>query len=143
MQKVETPSRGHGQNTFDHKLDASSPFASDTALFPVPPSRFPLPAPQLPRFHTFRLLETWATKVKTRMLAAPLQSTSAFNDHTDINTQYRPAKDIQAFNALLPPPIEFVKSSSTGNIAPGDGKYQPINVASNVEKANVSPQSGG
>lgn len=62
------------------------------------------------------------------MLAAPLQSTSAFTD-SDIGTQYRPAKDLQAFNALLPPAIEFVKGSSTGTISPGEGKYQPINAA--------------
>ena len=72
------------------------------------------------------------------MLAAPIHTTPAFNDHSDIGTQYRPAKDIQAFNALLPPAIEFVKGSSTGTIAPGDGKYEPINAASNVEDANVS-----
>ena len=72
------------------------------------------------------------------MLAAPLQSTPAFTDHTDISTQYRPAKDIQAFNALLPPAIEFVKGSSTGTIALGDGKYEPINAAPDVEDTNVN-----
>ena len=75
------------------------------------------------------------------MLAAPLQSTSAFNEPTDIGTQYRPAKDIQAFNALLPPAIEFVKGSSTGTIATPDGKYQPINAPKEEsEKDNVSPR---
>ncbi|GJE84348.1 cysteine proteinase [Phanerochaete sordida] len=67
------------------------------------------------------------------MLAAPLQSTSAFD--SDLGTQYRPAKDLQAFNALLPPAIEFVKGSSTGTIAPGEGKYQPINAAPPVTPA--------
>lgn len=77
------------------------------------------------------------------MLAAPLQSTSAFNDHTDIGTQYRPAKDLQAFNALLPPPIEFVKGSSTGTtLSTGEGKYQPINAPPKVEKSSVSASSG-
>jgi ubiquitin carboxyl-terminal hydrolase 36/42 len=71
------------------------------------------------------------------MLAGPLQSTSAFGEHTDIATQYRPAKDLQAFNALLPPAIEFVKGSSTGTIATSDGKYQPIN-APKEENPNVS-----
>ena len=77
------------------------------------------------------------------MLAAPLQSTSAFND-SELGTQYRPAKDLQAFNALLPPAIEFVKGSSTGTISAVEGKYQPINAAPPVppakgEQSNVSP----
>lgn len=116
-------------------------------LTPVPPpSLLPHLLPHLsslsdplPRVDYVRLLWRVATQAKPRMLAAPLQSTSAFNDHTDIGTQYRPAKDIQAFNALLPPAIEFVKGSSTGTIAPGDGKYPPINAAPNEEKTNVSP----
>ena len=74
------------------------------------------------------------------MLAAPLQSTSAF-DHSDIGTQYRPAKDIQAFNALLPPAIEFVKGSSTGTIATSDGKYQPINAPKDDKSEVSSPEA--
>lgn len=115
-------------------------------LTPVPPSLLPhllphlsSPSGLLPRVHYVRIFRRVATQAQPRMLAAPLQSTSAFNDHTDIGTQYRPAKDLQAFNALLPPPIEFVKGSSTGTIAPGDGKYPPINAAPDEEKTNVSP----
>ena len=62
------------------------------------------------------------------MLAAPLQP-SALPESRDL-AQYRPAKDIEAFNALLPPPIEFVEGSSSGTLAV-EGKYQPINGGGN------------
>lgn len=41
--------------------------------------------------------------------------------------QYRPAKDLETFNSLLPPPIEFVEGSSSGTLAVAEGKYKPIN----------------
>lgn len=62
----------------------------------------------------------------TKMLATPLYPPQPFREDHDA-TQYRPAKDIEAFNKLLPPPVEFVEGSSTGTLALGDGKYQPIN----------------
>ena len=107
-----------------------------TRLFLSPPSL-------LPRVWFRWLLPGVAAVFRPEMLAAPLQLTSAFND-TDIGTQYRPAKDLQAFNALLPPAIEFVKGSSTGAISAAEGKYQPINAVPPVpaapgEKSNVSP----
>ncbi|KAL6305799.1 cysteine proteinase [Sparassis latifolia] len=58
------------------------------------------------------------------MLASPILPSPGFSEEA---TQYRPAKDIEAFNSLLPPPIEFVEGSSTGALAIPEGKYQPIN----------------
>ena len=60
------------------------------------------------------------------MLAAPILPTPNFTASRDL-AQYRPAKDLEAFKALLPPPIEFVEGSSSGLLAVGEGKYQPIN----------------
>ncbi|KAI1796180.1 cysteine proteinase [Ganoderma leucocontextum] len=57
------------------------------------------------------------------MLASPLLPSSRFTE----DTSYRPAKDLDAFNKLLPPKIEFVEGSSSGVLAVGEGKYQPIN----------------
>ena len=50
--------------------------------------------------------------------------------HTQSQQQLRPAKNIEAFKSLLPPPVEFVEGSSTGAIAlsVAEGKYDPINV---------------
>lgn len=58
-----------------------------------------------------------------KMLASPLLPSSRFTE----DTSYRPAKDLDAFNKLLPPKIEFVEGSSSGVLAVGEGKYQPIN----------------
>ncbi|KAI0722755.1 cysteine proteinase [Earliella scabrosa] len=57
------------------------------------------------------------------MLALPLLPSPRFTD----DTSYRPAKDLEAFNKLLPPPVEFVEGSSSGVLAVAEGKYQPIN----------------
>ena len=43
-------------------------------------------------------------------------------------TQLKPAKDLDTFNALLPPPIEFVEGSSTGPMF-DETKYTPINAS--------------
>lgn len=58
-------------------------------------------------------------------MLATLQPAAVLEPH-DL-AQYRPAKDIEAFNALLPPPIEFVEGSSSGTLAVAEGKYKPIN----------------
>ncbi|KAK7676882.1 hypothetical protein QCA50_020138 [Cerrena zonata] len=72
------------------------------------------------------------------MLATPLYPSQPFREEHDA-TQYRPAKDIEAFNKLLPPPVEFVEGSSSGTLALGDGKYQPINAPSSTpSKASKS-----
>ncbi|KAI6035036.1 Usp36 protein [Pisolithus orientalis] len=51
------------------------------------------------------------------MLASPLCPTPFSQLASDDHSQLRPAKDIEAFNSLLPPPIEFIEGSSTGALA--------------------------
>lgn len=64
------------------------------------------------------------------MLASPLLPTPTPSGSEDRDAaQYRPAKDLETFNKLLPPPVEFVEGSSSGTLAIGEGKYQPINVS--------------
>lgn len=73
------------------------------------------------------------------MLAAPLQP-AAVLESRDL-AQYRPVKDIETFNTLLPPPIEFVEGSSSGTFAVAEGKYQPINGSgSGTPKAPAKPE---
>ncbi|KAF7800130.1 hypothetical protein EIP86_011375 [Pleurotus ostreatoroseus] len=62
------------------------------------------------------------------MFAAPILPSANIIGSKDV-PQYRPAKDLEAFNALLPPPIEFVEGSSTGSLALVESKYKPINDA--------------
>ncbi|KAF5363746.1 hypothetical protein D9756_000192 [Leucocoprinus leucothites] len=67
------------------------------------------------------------------MLASPLlpaafSPTGPANSSED-SLSFRPARDVEAFNNLLPPPIEFVEGSSSGALAVPEGKYQPINVS--------------
>jgi hypothetical protein len=63
------------------------------------------------------------------MLAAPLHPASSFSTlQPGEEIQLKPAKDLDAFNALLPPPIEFVEGSSTGLMF-DDTKYTPINAS--------------
>ncbi|KIK67789.1 hypothetical protein GYMLUDRAFT_36569 [Collybiopsis luxurians FD-317 M1] len=68
------------------------------------------------------------------MLASPLLMTAQPNPFSpkkslssDENPQYRPSKDLETFNSLLPPPIEFVEGSSSDALAVTEGKYEPIN----------------
>jgi hypothetical protein len=74
------------------------------------------------------------------MLASPLYPTSSFAPQlaSDDHSQFRPARDIEAFNKLLPPPIEFVEGSSSGTLAVAEGKYEPINDTPKAPKNNVS-----
>ncbi|KAG8218543.1 cysteine proteinase [Butyriboletus roseoflavus] len=73
------------------------------------------------------------------MLASPLYPTPPFttqllsNDHA----QLKPSKDIDAFNSLLPPPIEFVEGSSSGVLAVAEGKYDPINGTPKASKSSL------
>jgi ubiquitin carboxyl-terminal hydrolase 36/42 len=63
------------------------------------------------------------------MLAAPLHPQSSFSPlKPGEEIQLKPAKDLDAFNALLPPPIEFEEGSSTGSLF-DESKYTPINVS--------------
>ena len=65
---------------------------------------------------------------QTRMLASPLYPHSFSPQHSpDDATQYRPSKDRESFNKLLPAPIEFVEGSSSGTFLLADGAYEPIN----------------
>ena len=63
------------------------------------------------------------------MLVSPLLPTPPFSTQllSDDPAQLKPSKDIDAFNSLLPPPIEFVEGSSSGVLAVAEGKYDPIN----------------
>ncbi|KAJ3526832.1 hypothetical protein NM688_g8210 [Phlebia brevispora] len=77
------------------------------------------------------------------MLAAPILPSSTLISSRDL-AQYRPAKDLEAFNALLPPAIEFVEGSSSGLLALGEGKYKAINdapISSKPEAAESSSSS--
>ncbi|KAG0709877.1 cysteine proteinase [Suillus ampliporus] len=73
------------------------------------------------------------------MLASPLYPTSSFAPQlaSDDHSQFRPARDIEAFNSLLPPPIEFVEGSSSGALAVAEGKYEPINATPKASQNNV------
>jgi hypothetical protein len=62
------------------------------------------------------------------MLASPLVPTSHIFSSSHAADDYRPAKDLEAFNKLLPPPVEFIEGSSSGAYAVPEGKYKPINV---------------
>ncbi|KAF8076648.1 cysteine proteinase [Lyophyllum atratum] len=72
------------------------------------------------------------------MLASPLLPTppifSSSHVSDDSPLQYRPARDKDAFNSLLPPPIEFVEGSSSGALAVPPGKYEPINASPKASK---------
>ncbi|KAJ3501410.1 hypothetical protein NLJ89_g9350 [Agrocybe chaxingu] len=56
---------------------------------------------------------------------------------SDDPLHYRPAKDLETFNSLLPPPIEFVEGSSSGTLAVAEGKYEAINASPKVPKAEL------
>ncbi|EJD01524.1 cysteine proteinase [Fomitiporia mediterranea MF3/22] len=48
----------------------------------------------------------------------------------DATAPRQPAKDLAAFNSLLPPPVEFVEGSSSGTYAASlEGRYEPINAS--------------
>jgi hypothetical protein len=65
-----------------------------------------------------------------RMLASPLYPTSiAAHQSSEGVSQYRPAKDIESFNKLLPPVVEFVEGSSSGTLLVAEGRYEPINAS--------------
>ncbi|KAF9464876.1 hypothetical protein BDZ94DRAFT_1255454 [Collybia nuda] len=70
------------------------------------------------------------------MLASPLPAQPAFSSQrsSDDSLQYRPAKDLEAFNNLLPPAIEFIEGSSSGALAVPPGKYEPINGSPKLPK---------
>ncbi|PPQ66570.1 hypothetical protein CVT26_009470 [Gymnopilus dilepis] len=73
------------------------------------------------------------------MLASPFLPSAPFaSQHApEDSMQYRPSKDMDAFNSLLPPPIEFVEGSSSGTLAVAEGKYEPINSSPKQSKAEL------
>ncbi|KAJ6538571.1 Usp36 protein [Mycena vulgaris] len=78
------------------------------------------------------------------MLASPLYAAPApFTSQSEESVKYIPSRDIDSFNKLLPPPIEFVEGSSSGALAVPEGKYEPINATPKAGKTerprNPSP----
>ncbi|KZT29260.1 hypothetical protein NEOLEDRAFT_1056246 [Neolentinus lepideus HHB14362 ss-1] len=73
------------------------------------------------------------------MLATPLYPAPPFSpgSNAEDSAQYRPARDVESFNSLLPPAVEFVEGSSSGTLAVAEGKYEPINAS---PKAHSTPQ---
>jgi ubiquitin carboxyl-terminal hydrolase 36/42 len=71
------------------------------------------------------------------MLAAPLFSAPSFSPQRTSDQNFRPAIDIEAFNSLLPPPIEFLEGSSSGTLAVAEGKYEPINGSPKAQKVEL------
>lgn len=74
------------------------------------------------------------------MLASPLlPAPPSFSPQhaSEDALQYRPSRDIDAFNNLLPPPIEFIEGSSSGTLAVAEGKYEPINSSPRIQKVDV------
>jgi len=77
---------------------------------------------------TFTRLLTRRVYIPSRMLALPLHPTSiASHQSPETVSQYRPAKDIESFNKLLPPVVEFVEGSSSGTLLIAEGRYEPVN----------------
>ncbi|KAF8165558.1 hypothetical protein B0H34DRAFT_780385 [Crassisporium funariophilum] len=73
------------------------------------------------------------------MLASPLLPSLMFSpQHTsEESMHYRPSKDLETFNSLLPPPIEFIEGSSSGTLAVAEGKYEAINSSPRPSKAEL------
>ncbi|KAJ7639056.1 Usp36 protein [Roridomyces roridus] len=70
------------------------------------------------------------------MLASPLYAApTPFTPQSDEGPKY--ARDIESFNKLLPPPVEFVEGSSSGALAVPEGKYEPINDTPKAGKPEV------
>ncbi len=99
----------------DCRPAALSSFATNTLLNTrVPP--------------TFTRLLTRRVYIPSRMLALPFHPTSiASHQSPETVSQYRPAKDIESFNKLLPPVVEFVEGSSSGTLLIAEGRYEPVN----------------
>ena len=76
------------------------------------------------------------------MLASPLMPTSMFSTQSgaDEPLHFHPARDLDTFNSLLPPPIDFIEGSSSGMLAVAEGKYEPINASPKVSKGEVRAQ---
>ncbi|THV08306.1 cysteine proteinase [Dendrothele bispora CBS 962.96] len=76
------------------------------------------------------------------MLVAPRLPQSVLSPPSEESLQYRPSKDLESFNSLLPPPVEFIEGSSTSSLAVAEGKYEPINATpSKPERSEPNPKS--
>ncbi|KAJ7498685.1 Usp36 protein [Mycena latifolia] len=74
------------------------------------------------------------------MLASPLYAAPApFTPQSEEGVKYIPSRDIDSFNKLLPPPIEFVEGSSS--LAVPENKYEPINATPKAGKAPERPRN--
>jgi hypothetical protein len=72
------------------------------------------------------------------MLASPLYPASIGpHQSSESVQQFHPAKDIESFNKLLPPAVEFVEGSSSGTLLIAEGKYEPVNGS---PKARAKPE---
>jgi len=57
--------------------------------------------------------------------------------NADEIAHYRPAKDIETFNSLLPAPIEFIEGSSSGTLTAAGNKYEAVNTSPKAPKIEV------
>ena len=70
---------------------------------------------------------------RTAMLASPLYGGLAPFASEGVNYM----KDLDSFNNLLPPPIEFVEGSSSGLLTVSEEQYEPINATPKTVKPQV------
>ncbi|PBK69766.1 cysteine proteinase [Armillaria solidipes] len=80
------------------------------------------------------------------MLASPLYPApsptfSPSHSNGDDQLSCRPSRDLEAFNSLLPTPVEFIEGSSSGTLAVAEGKYEPINATPTRKVSPVKEQS--
>lgn len=93
-----------------------------------------------PVLSSFSRRETRRVYPHLRMLALPLYPTP-LTSHQPPQTvsQCGPAKDIESFNKLLPPVVEFVEGSSSGTLLIGEGRYEPVNGSPKSPAASEVP----
>ncbi|KAG7449482.1 cysteine proteinase [Guyanagaster necrorhizus] len=80
------------------------------------------------------------------MLASPLYPApsptfSPSHSNADDQLSCRPSRDLEAFNSLLPPPVEFIEGSSSGTLAVVEGKYDPINATPTRKASPMKEQT--
>lgn len=78
------------------------------------------PAPRSPETAPSSLPPVETSQAQKQMLTPPRA-----------HENFKRAKNLEAFNSLLPPAVEFVEGSSTGALALAsvEGKYEPINAS--------------
>ncbi|KAF9077002.1 hypothetical protein BDP27DRAFT_1162414, partial [Rhodocollybia butyracea] len=74
------------------------------------------------------------------MLVSPLYPNLFSSQGSEDGRQYQKmAANLEAFNSLLPPPVEFVEGSSSDALAVAEGRYEPINTTpKRITMAEVS-----